>query len=325
LANDECLKIFDENLALQVQDQLISFGKQIHAISRRARGASGPAIREAIDLCIRILRSRVEHILTTLGTLPFEYSDDLGTKVYDISLKYFASDLAGLRQGIEDMIRMMHGNHARMTVFKEVTKANEIEIHRLRNGLDKFLINIKTKGETQSFDLEKWASGNHVTLAILFTDVIESVALSQELGGELMEKARQAHFEQARKLLHRYRGWEIKTIGDCFMLAFRNVADALDYAIELFANTGHSKNKIRVGIHIGLVQIKEKDAFGNTVDFSSRIISSFEGAEVRISDRAKEDIDSLRANRHKNLKWKKLEGIEMKGFPGKQVLWALAL
>jgi hypothetical protein len=103
LANDECLKIFDENLALQVQDQLISFGKQIHAISRRARGASGPAIREAIDLCIRILRSRVEHILTTLGTLPFEYSDDLGTKVYDISLKYIDYALSSEKVMVEEL------------------------------------------------------------------------------------------------------------------------------------------------------------------------------------------------------------------------------
>lgn len=159
---------------------------------------------------------------------------------------------------------------------------------------------------TQTDDFEKWAGGDHVTLAIVFTDVVGSTALGQELGGELMEKVRQAHFEQTRRLLRKYQGWEIKTIGDSFMVAFHNVANALDFAIELQSNTGHTQIKIRVGIHIGPLQITGNDAYGDTVNFTSRIISSMEGAEVWMSDRAKEDIDLLRADRHHNLKWERL-------------------
>jgi class 3 adenylate cyclase len=327
LAIDECLRILEENLVLQVQEQLVLFDRQIRAISKRkaATGRSGAAIREVMDLFIQILRSRAEHILLTLSTLPFEYSVDLATKISEISLKYFPTDLGELRPGIEEIIRVCHGNHIRERVFNEIVGANETEIQRFLNGLDRFLLNIKIKIGTQFSDLEVWAGGDQVTLAIVFTDMVGSIALGQELGGELMESVRQAHFEQTRRLLHKYQGWEIKTTGDGFMVAFRNVADALDFAIKLISNTGYAKIKIRVGIHIGIVQIKANDAYSDTVNFTSRIIKSIEGAEVRISDRAKEDIDLLRANRHHNLKWEQLEEIEMKGFPGKHTLWSLAL
>lgn len=175
----------------------------------------------------------------------------------------------------------------------------------------------------QISNFKKWAGTDYVTLAIVFTDLVGSTALGQELGGELMERVRQAHFEQTSQLLNKYGGYEIKTMGDSFMVAFNNVANTLDFAIELHSNKGHTKIKIRVGIHIGPVQIKEKDSRGDTVNYAARVISSIEGAEVRMSNRSKEDIDLICADRHHNLRWRQLEGIEMKGFSGKQILWSL--
>lgn len=65
------------------------------------------------------------------------------------------------------------------------------------------------------------------------------------------------------------------------------------------------------------------DAFGETVDFASRIVGTINGAEIWLSDRAKEDLDRLRAQRHRNLIWDRHDGIEMKGFSGKHTLWSL--
>jgi class 3 adenylate cyclase len=328
LPNDECLRILDENLALEFQDQSNMFNEQVRAILNRssATGAVGPARHEVIDLARRILRSRAEHIITTLNTLPFEYSDDLGTRISAIALKYFSPNLEGFGRGIGEIINVSQGNpNVRERVPDEIRRANKIEIRRFQNGLYKYLLDIKIKGETQNNDFLQWAGSDFMTLAILFTDVVESTALGQELGGESMEWVRQAHFRQTRKLLRKYRGWEIKTIGDSFMMAFRNVADALDFAIGLHSNTGHGRIKIRVGIHIGPLQIKDNDAYGNTVNFADRIKTLIKSDEIWISDRAKEDIDLLSADRHQNLKWKRLEGMEMRSFPGKYTLFSLEL
>jgi class 3 adenylate cyclase len=115
-------------------------------------------------------------------------------------------------------------------------------------------------------NLVKWAGGNQVTLAIIFTDIVGSTALGQQLGDELMGDARQAHFAQVRKFLDKHNGYEIKTIGDSFMATFRNVGEALNFAMDLQFTPGHDRIKIRAGIHIGQLNIVGNDAFGGTVD-----------------------------------------------------------
>jgi class 3 adenylate cyclase len=83
--------------------------------------------------------------------------------------------------------------------------------------------------ETRTKSFRKWAGDARVTLAIVFTDVVGSTALGEKLKDERMNKVRQAHFVQSRKLINQYKGREIKTIGDSFMAAFRSVEKALDY------------------------------------------------------------------------------------------------
>jgi hypothetical protein len=115
MANDECLTLLEKNIVLQDQDQLSIFDKRVRSISHRAAstGASGAAINEVIDLHTQILRSQVDHIIKTLESLPFEYSNDLVKKIPEICLKYFSSNLGKLSSGIEEIIRVAHGGHIR--------------------------------------------------------------------------------------------------------------------------------------------------------------------------------------------------------------------
>src|SRR5258705_978532 len=50
---------------------------------------------------------------------------------------------------------------------------------------------------------------------------------------------------------------------------------------------------------------------------SARVVGAIQGAEIRLSERAKEDVDNLRAKRHADLKWTRHDGVEMKGFSGR--------
>ncbi len=59
------------------------------------------------------------------------------------------------------------------------------------------------------------------------------------------------------------------------------------------------------------------------VNFAARVISSIKGAEIWLSDRAKEDIDRLGAAQHKRLRWARHDDIAMKGFPGVFTLWSV--
>src|SRR6185503_19023112 len=70
------------------------------------------------------------------------------------------------------------------------------------------------RGETSTPDFTSWAGDERVTLALVFTDVVGSTALGEELKDLTMNDVRRAHFEQSRRLIERHKGREIKTIGD---------------------------------------------------------------------------------------------------------------
>jgi class 3 adenylate cyclase len=157
----------------------------------------------------------------------------------------------------------------------------------------------------------------------VFTDVVASTALGEEIRDEAMNEIRRAHFAQSRRLIERFQGREIKTIGDSFMPAFKCVNSALDYALALQGDTGHPQVRIRAGIHIGPMHVEEGDVFGGTVNFAARVTGAIKEAEIWLSERAKEDIDRLGAKEHKGLKWERHDGVAMKGFPGVFTLWSL--
>jgi class 3 adenylate cyclase/GTPase SAR1 family protein len=179
------------------------------------------------------------------------------------------------------------------------------------------------RGETSTPSFGAWAGDERVTLAIVFTDVVGSTALGEELRDEPMNEVRRAHFIQSRKLIEKYNGREIKTIGDSFMAAFRSVEKALDYVRALRSNPGHAQVKIRAGIHIGPMQVEENDVFGGAVNFAARVIGAIEAREeIWLSDRAKEDLDRAGAKQHALLKWERHDDVKMKGF-GTFTLWSL--
>ena len=183
---------------------------------------------------------------------------------------------------------------------------------------------MSAKGETSTTSFQEWAGGDRVTLAIVFTDVVGSTALGEEVRDETMNEVRRGHFDQSRRLIGQFKGREIKTIGDSFMVAFKSVDLALDYACALQAGTGHDQVRVRAGIHIGSIQVEEDDAFGGTVNFAARVVGAIKGAEIWVSDRAKEDIEQHGASRHRHLSWEEHRDVEMKGFPGRFRLWGVS-
>ena len=102
----------------------------------------------------------------------------------------------------------------------------------------------------------RWAGSDRVLLVLVFTDIVGSTALNEAIKDEQMDEVRRAHFTQSRKLIDDYAGYEIKTIGDAFLVAFRSTDKALDYAITLYKEPGAPDLRMRVGIHMGSVSLE---------------------------------------------------------------------
>ncbi|MGR3176941.1 MAG: WD40 domain-containing protein [Candidatus Anammoxibacter sp.] len=173
-------------------------------------------------------------------------------------------------------------------------------------------------------DLKLWAGAARCTLAVAFTDVVGSTLLGNKLGNIEYSKLNQSHLEQGRKLLKRYSGYEIKTIGDSLMVAFHTATEILDFALAFYKRTGDSRIRIRVGIHVGPVSIEQNDVSGVSINYTARVESMAKGAEIWLSNEAKAHIDQEGFARHKDIEWSEHPDCEMKGFNGKFTLWSIS-
>lgn len=200
---------------------------------------------------------------------------------------------------------------------------NKDFIDEIINELENDIISVANENILTNVSLIDWVGSDRATLAILFTDVIGSTALGNEIGLEKMNEIRNAHFNQGRKFLSHYKGKEIKTMGDSFMVAFKSVDSALDFALAYQHDTGHPRIRIRSAIHVGITTVEDNDLFGIHVDFTARMCNTVKEAGICISDKAKKDIDVLAAERHNNLQWISRENVTFKGFEGEHRLWSL--
>jgi class 3 adenylate cyclase len=138
--------------------------------------------------------------------------------------------------------------------------------------------------ENESGNFRSWAGSANPTLYLVFTDIVRSMDLWIELGNETMNEVRREHFKKARAYLQQEGGFEIKTLGDGFLVAFKCANSAIQFASTLIADPGDDRLSIRAGIHVGRVIIEEEDAFGTTVNLASRASSLADGGEVFVSE-----------------------------------------
>jgi class 3 adenylate cyclase len=208
---------------------------------------------------------------------------------------------------------------ARLRISKPEFPTIDISINATRE-LDVATIR---RGEIRLHKFKRWAGSEKITLAIVFTDMVDSTALIHELGNEIMDQIRRQHFSRARNLIEEHNGYEIKTNGDEFMVAFRTALGALDFVTQLQADTGDERIRIRAGVHIGPVIVEEEDIQGAAVSYAARIVAMAVNGGIWLSNEAKNHIDQEKARRHENLCWQQHPDCTLKGFPGKHLLWSV--
>jgi eukaryotic-like serine/threonine-protein kinase len=142
--------------------------------------------------------------------------------------------------------------------------------------------------ETERPDLRAHAAPDG-TVAILFSDIEDSTILTERLGDERWLEVLRDHNNVFRELISDYEGYEVKSQGDGFMLAFPEPCRALEYAIAIqraFAERGGDSDdlRIRMGLHTGEVIAEEGDFFGKNVILAARIAAQANGGEILVSE-----------------------------------------
>jgi len=139
--------------------------------------------------------------------------------------------------------------------------------------------------------LEEWAGSQHLSLGLVFTDIVASTEIGKKRGDDKWIDDLFAHFTLGREIASCFDSYVVKVIGDSLMVAFRTASDAVSFAINFEENTGVDYISIRVGINSGDVEVRENDIYGLNVNFTSRVQHALKGGGILVTNSVQRDYD----------------------------------
>ncbi|MGO9451690.1 MAG: protein kinase domain-containing protein [Candidatus Binataceae bacterium] len=167
------------------------------------------------------------------------------------------------------------------------------------------------------------------TVSILFSDMENSTVMNERLGDLEFQKLLHDHNSLIRDQIKAHQGFEVKSMGDGFMVAFSSARRALDCAIRIqreFAayNERHASTpiRVRIGLHTGEAIKEGSDFFGRNVNMAARIGAKAQGGTILVSGTFKEV-----AGGFTDFRFDQGRDVDLKGFSGMhrvfQVAWRL--
>jgi class 3 adenylate cyclase len=146
-------------------------------------------------------------------------------------------------------------------------------------AIDEFL----SEGEEVAAEKTELPEGMAV---ILFADIVESTALTEQLGDTAFrEKAREMD-TSLRAIIGEAGGTPVegKLLGDGVLSVFTSAKDAIDAALR-FGEAGETVGLgLHVGMHAGDVIREGDNVYGGAVNIAARIAGESEAGEVLVSD-----------------------------------------
>ena len=155
------------------------------------------------------------------------------------------------------------------------------------------------------------------TAAVVFTDIRQSTLLWEQCH-DGMRVGLQMHNSLLRECIEEHEGYEVKTIGDSFMVTFADVSTAVLFGLEVQTRlieldwpdslldlapcaadaTGNWNGiRVRIGVHCGPVLVEQTemgrcDYTGATVNIAARLENACTVGAVAVLDTMLADIDS---------------------------------
>ena len=130
---------------------------------------------------------------------------------------------------------------------------------------------------------------------ILFTDIVDSTALTQRLGDAAAMTILRQHDDAVRDALRELGGHEIKHTGDGIMASFTSASRGVECALaiqerfaELATSDVNSSIQLRIGISAGEPVSEKGDLFGTAVQLAARLCASADPGGILVSHAVRE-------------------------------------
>jgi class 3 adenylate cyclase len=121
------------------------------------------------------------------------------------------------------------------------------------------------------------------TAIILFTDIVDSAALTERMGDAAFRAASRPLEEHVRATIRAHDGTPVegKVLGDGVMGVFTSAADAIAAACRFAEHPGELG--MHVGLHAGDVTPEGTNVYGGAVNIASRICAMCDPGEILVS------------------------------------------
>ncbi len=118
---------------------------------------------------------------------------------------------------------------------------------------------------------------------VLFTDIVGSTARAEQLGDQRWRGLLDGHHAAARREFARFRGKEVKSLGDGFLATFDGPARAIRCASAISEAVRALGIEVRAGLHTGEIEAGEDDVRGIAVHIAARVAALAGPGEVLVS------------------------------------------
>jgi class 3 adenylate cyclase len=126
--------------------------------------------------------------------------------------------------------------------------------------------------------------GSRVLATVLFTDIVNSTATLERVGDVAWRELLLGHNARIREVINTFRGREISTTGDGFLVVFDGATNAVRSGAAMVRAAEALGIEIRVGIHTGEVEFIDDNVRGVAVHAAARVLSVAGPSEVVVSD-----------------------------------------
>ena len=132
------------------------------------------------------------------------------------------------------------------------------------------------------------AAFDRVLATVMYTDIVDSTVKAAALGDIQWQDVRERHDAIVRSQIARFRGQEIKTMGDGFLVTFDGPARGVKCARTIAEAVRSLGIEIRAGLHTGEITFEGDDVSGLGVTIGARVGAKASASEVLVSQTVKD-------------------------------------
>jgi class 3 adenylate cyclase len=158
---------------------------------------------------------------------------------------------------------------------------------------------------------------NRMLVTILFTDIVDSTRRATAFGDRAWRDRLDGHDAMVRRQLARFKGREIKTMGDGFLATFDGPTRAVQCGSAICEGAHQLGIEVRVGLHTGEIELRGDDIGGLAVNIGARVVALAESGEVLVSRTV---VDLVGGS---GIEFEDRGDHELKGVPGSWKLFAV--